>query len=382
MVLDIRYLRKSSKPEESPNDQGHDSQVDADLMHSSEDVVVALESPPCSDFEELLDAASVGEVADRAVAIAQLRVLVPSRVGIARLCDIVEDTGDPRRLLAVQMLGYHRSWMVSKSVMERVLRWMRDEKDPEVSRALVWALRGKQAVAEFLSHEMLGVAREAALGLPINEATAPILVSTLMTQRATEVRTILLQRLKTSHKSLASTISALVVDSVGSVDDEEICALVACLSQVQIFEVFLEKKGLPNWDPQADEKEIGRLRQWHQLARLVEIVLLKTPTSELVRHLINGCARDEAFARRHASFLSKAMNNTDAVFGNELLRDLERLTIEATEDRLLKMAGMLLDLRGKFDNRLEPAAEALLEEWKAKSPALKLKIYHLQQGLQ
>ena len=203
-----------------------------------------------------------------------------------------------------------------------------------------------------------------------------------MIQRATEVRTILLHRLKTSHKSLASTICALIVDSVGSVDDEEICALVACLSQVQIFEIFLEKKGLPNWDPQADEKEIGRLRQWHQLARLVEIVLLKTPTSELVRHLINGCARDEAFARRHASFLSKAMNNTDAVFGNELLRDLERLTIEATEDRLLKMAGMLLDLRGKFDNQLEPAAEALLEEWKAKSPALKLKIYHLQQGLQ
>ena len=382
MVLDIRYLRKLRKPEESPNDQGHDSQVDADLMHSSEDVVVALESPPCSDFEELLDAASVGEVADRAVAIAQLRVLVPSQVGTARLCDIVEDTGDQRRLLAVQMLGYHRSWMVSKSVMERILRSMRDEKDLEVSRALVWALRGKQAVAEFLSHEMLGVAREAALGLPINEATAPILVSTLMTQRATEVRTILLHRLKTSHKSLASKICALVVDSVGSVDDEEICALVACLSQVQIFEIFLEKKGLPNWDPQADEKEIGRLRQWHQLARLVEIVLLKTPTSELVRHLINGCARDEAFARRHASFLSKAMNNTDAVFGNELLRDLERLTIEATEDRLLKMAGMLLDLRGKFDNQLEPAAEALLEEWKAKSPALKLKIYHLQQGLQ
>ena len=53
----------------------------------------------------------------------------------------------------------------------------------------------------------------------------------------------------------------------------------------------------------------------------------------------------------------------------------------ASEERLVKMAGMLLELKTRLDRRAEPAAEELLEGWKGRSPALKLKIYHMQQGL-
>ena len=45
------------------------------------------------------------------------------------------------------------------------------------------------------------------------------------------------------------------------------------------------------------------------------------------------------------------------------------------------MAQMLLELSHKLDAATGDRADALLEEWKSKSPELKLKIYHMQQGL-
>jgi len=42
---------------------------------------------------------------------------------------------------------------------------------------------------------------------------------------------------------------------------------------------------------------------------------------------------------------------------------------------------LLVELTERLEGRSARQAEALLEEWKSLSPELKLKIFHLQQGL-
>jgi hypothetical protein len=156
----------------------------------------------------------------------------------------------------------------------------------------------------------------------------------------------------------------------------------ASLPQLPLFELFIERKGMPQWNPkQREGRETDQARNWHQLASLAEKELLRAPGAELIRHLIGQSARDDAFARRHVSFLRSAVKNTDTLFGSELLGDLERLSRAASEDRMARMARMLLELSHKLDAGIGDRVDALLEEWKSKSPDLKLKIYHMQQGL-
>ena len=381
MVLDIRHLRKADSASKA---KGDDEGAGKTVTPPPASAVKAAhpETDKCLDLETLLGLAGSDEVQERAEAIAQLRALVPSKQGTELLCAIVEDADDSRRQVAAEMLGYHREWLTSHSAAERLLAWAHGERDPEVGSALVWALRGRNETSEFLLHRILGMSREAALGVPISIETGPALVTAVLVGRAPDVDRILLEKLKSAHPSLVGPISELLVEWVGAVGEMEITAVLGCLPQAELFELFPGKRGLPAWDPRGDDEETKRVSQWHQLSRMAETAMLKEPSAELVRHLVNRCARDDAFARRHASFLRAAMANTDAVFGSELLDDLERLTVEASDDRLLRLAEMLLDLRAKFDQRSEAVADDLLEEWKTKSPDLKLKIFHMQQGLQ
>ena len=376
MILDIRHLQWLEEDEDQPNVSGKEK---AQPQVPEEPEVPEPSHGP--DLEDLLNAACSGNPDERAAAMEQLRALLPSREGTDFLTGIVEDEADHRRLVAAQLLGLHRGWLSTRSGLERLVRWVRKETDPEVGGALVRALRGRCEASGFLLHRIPAIAREAALGVPVSRETAPAQVKAILGGCASEVETILMEKLRTSPGSLAAKIGELVVEWVGSASDEAISQLVACLPQVELFEHFVEKRGLPAFDPRAGEEAADRQRRWYRLARMVETELLEEPSAELVRHLVGRCASDDAFARRHASFLTAAIANTGATFGSELLRDLERLAIAASEERLVKMAAMLLELKTRLDRGTEPAAEELLEGWKGRSPALKLKIYHMQQGL-
>ena len=376
MILDIRRLQWPEDDEDQQNVVGKEK-----AEPQAPEAPEVAESSRSTDLADLLNAACSDDPEERTAAMGQLRALLPSREGTGFLAGIVEDEADPRRLVAAQLLGFHRGWLAARSGVEQLTRWIRRETDPEVGGALVRALSGRSEVSRFLLHRIPAVAREAALGLPVSRETAPALVTAVLGGCASEVEAILLKKLRTAPGSLAAAIGELVVERVGSAGDGAISQLVACLPQVELFEHFVEKRGLPAFDPRAGEEVTDRQRKWYRLARMVETGMLEEPSAELVRHLVGRCARDDAFARRRASFLTAAIANTGATFGSELLRDLERLAMAASEERLVKMAAMLLELKTRLDRRAEPAAEELLEGWKGRSPALKLKIYHMQQGL-
>ena len=110
------------------------------------------------------------------------------------------------------------------------------------------------------------------------------------------------------------------------------------------------------------------------------VMRMQVSIPDLVRHLVSNTARDDAFARRHAAFL-EAAGKTGAVFSPELLHDLARLTATASNEKLSRLAELLVELSGRLEGDSARRAEALLEEWKTRSPDLKLMIYHLQQGV-
>ena len=118
------------------------------------------------------------------------------------------------------------------------------------------------------------------------------------------------------------------------------------------------------------------------MARLAAQLLQTHPAAPLIRFLVNRSVADEAFGRRHAAFLQRAMDSTREQIGPDVLDDLERLTVGASEDRVELMARLLMSLGDKIAGKgSRSQASDLLEKWKGMSPALKLKIFHLQQGL-
>lgn len=385
MVLDIRNVNGDTG-EDEPEDVVDGAQMDNTAAEPS--VVTAIDeiddgsnAPPVT-LEGLLEVVVDGESLQvRAAAVAQLRALVPGDEGIELLCRVVETLDDPRRNTAVQILGHHRQWLGSKPGLERAIAWLRLELDPEVATSLAWALRHKDVLAEFLLHPAAGVAREAALGLPVTAKTLPALVRVLLMGRSPDVDRILSEKLSAIHNNQAMSVAQLLLDWEGEVGEEELNAAIACLPQVPLFVEFVEQAGQADWHPAQTPTEADQARSRHRITQLIERSLLRSPSAELVRHMINRIGQDDGFARRHTSFLRAAATNTDAVFGAELVDDLARLTIGASEEKLARMAQMLMELSHKLDVGSKPQAQALIEQWMTRSPNLKLKIYHMQQGI-
>ena len=372
MVMDIRHLR--------------DEAGDGRDRPSEEAIAPIAAAQPAAapevDLEELMTLLAQGDGDKQVLAVEQLRVLVPSDAGIDRLCAIIEDGADPRRLPALQVLGFHRQWLSSRSQLERVLVWARVEEDPEAAAAIAWLLRGREVLKEFLLHPVAAVSREVALGLPVGVATLEALLDALLVGRGPDIDRILTQRLRTIHPSLTGRAAHHLLLVGGHVTGEALNHVLAQLPQEPLFELFVEGRSRPPWTAEPSAQDTELLQRWHHVARLASQALLHAPSGELIRYLVNRSASDDTFARRHASFMKAAMDNTRDVFGPEMLDDLERLTLNATDDRLERMARMLMDLSDKIaGGETHSHVADLLEKWKSRSPALKLKIFHLQQGL-
>ena len=367
MVLDIRHLGDGDpgdgKPGPPPAPQAGDGSGDSDL-------------------EALVGSASCGDPAERARAVARLRKLVPTEAGFEELCRIVEGSTDGRRQVAIQVLGFHRQWLLSRSAVQRVQGWARGEGAPEAARSLVWVLRQRQEVQEFLGHRSTPVAREAALGLPVNPETIESLLDALLAGVESGVRRILAGKLGGLHPNLASPAVDHLLRVSGSVDDETLGQVISHLPQPPVFELLVDGGRRSSWTMDPTPRETRRQGERRRMARLATRLLGDRPGAELIRFLVNRSVADEAFGRRHAAFLQRAMDNTRDRIGPDVLDDLERLSVGASEDRVELMARLLMSLGDKIsgeDSRSQ--ASDLLEKWKGMSPALKLKIFHLQQGL-
>jgi|APSaa5957512622_1039677.scaffolds.fasta_scaffold24115_2 hypothetical protein len=352
----------------------------------STDPIYAVPEPadpePGIDLAELIQQVATGDAQVRAQAAAELRALVPGHDGIELLFDLAGPSDDPRRLPAIQALGHHRHWLSSRSRVETILRLARDERDPEVAAALVWTLRQREELREFLLHPMHPVSREAALGVPLADSTIEGIVHALLVGRAPDVDTILAQKLPAMHASLTKMAIDVLQRMASFSSSDEQRLVIEHLPQPPLFEALVEGRSRPALNPEPTEGETLALKEWHDLSRLTSQVLLERPRAELIRYLVNRCAADEPFARRHASFLQRAMVSTREALGSEVLDDFERLTMGATEERLERMARLLMELVDKIaGGESHSQAADLLERWKGHSPALKLKIYHMQQGL-
>ncbi|MFT5086786.1 MAG: hypothetical protein ACI906_003124 [Candidatus Latescibacterota bacterium] len=325
--------------------------------------------------EWLSECAEASDLAARARTLLQLRLSVPSEEGIELLRDIVADVEDVRRLLAAQMLGHHRIWLAKAAGVRRQVALAGEEKDPVVAAVLVWGLHQCDEAAEFIGHTDSRVAREAVLATPISRRTLSPILAALREERRPEVERILLHKMHQIHPSLVRYLVDLLVE--GSWGDEALRGLFASLPQMPLFELFLDGRQPAAWALGDAE----RSRFWQRLVRLVSSVLVECPGTELMRYLLSRSGDDESFARRHAQLLRAAVQRTDADLGAALVGHVERLTFGATEDKVIRLAQALVDLSVRLEGDAASKVNSLLEEWKSRSADLKLKIYHLEQGI-
>ncbi len=350
MVLDIRHLSEESAPV-----------VDA--------------SPVGPDLDQLLEDATSARSGEQARAIEELRLLVPSESGVERLFEIAENLDDRRRLAAIQMLGYHRSWLASPRAMRRIMELAHKERDLRVAIALVWTLRQCDEAAEFLGHEDRAVVREAVLGTPVSRQALVPIVGALVARLPVDLESILLGKFRNIHPSLVRYMVDRLLESQPG--ESLLRVLLACLPQLPLFELFVEMGPTPT-QVFADAEQA---RVWQRMARIAAQSLQEGPSTELMRHLLSRSGEDESFARRHARFLQRTVQQTDPSLGADLIGHLERLTFRASEDKVARLAQLLVGLSEQLDGEAGHRAATLLEDWKGRSAALKLKIYHLEQGI-
>lgn len=369
MVFDARHLFIGDPEEEGPGPgPGHEKPA-AEEPHSDLEALVAA-------------AAGDGDLGERMGAVARLRVLVPTPEGVERLCRIVEDPADLRRLVAIQVLGFHRHWLLNRSSVQRVLGWARAETDPAAAASLVWVLRHRDVVQEFLRHPAASVVREAALGLPVNPETLEALLEALLAGAGSEAGRVLAAKLTGMHPNLAPRLVDHLLRVSASIDDQALGEVLSRLPQPSLFDLLVDRRGPTAWTMDAKLGESRGNQEARRISRLAAKLLQERPGADLIRMLVNRSVADEAYGRRHAAFLEKVMHNTREKIGAAFLDDLERLTVGASEDRVELMAKLLMSLGDKIsgeDSRSQ--ASDLIEKWKGMSPALKLKIFHLQQGL-
>lgn len=296
---------------------------------------------------------------------AQPHRLVLSTDDLDQLLTIAEDSGDSRRLAAIGTLSHHRSWLASLRMLRRIVRLAHQEPDPRLAAALVQALRQCDEVAQFLTSKERAVVREAAQGVPISRQTLAPITAALTAGLPADVAAVLLDKIRRTHPSMIPyTIDCLL--KCGP-DESLLRAVLAHLPQIPLFSFFVEAG-----QPQA---------MTSQAARIATEVLQEAPSAKLLRHLLSKCGEDAAFARSHARFLRGIAQRADTALDADLIGLFERLTSGASEDKVARLAPLLVGFRGRLDGQAGQQAAALLENWKSRSASLKLKIYHLEQGI-
>ena len=358
MVMDMRHLR--------------DQEAASDASETV-DVAEVEREPGLMDWVEACVKAS--DPAVKARLITQLRLCVPSDEGVSLLRDMVSSAGGARALIAAQVLGHHRPWLSTAAGVRQHLALAHESEALAVVAALVWGLRQRDEVAEFIVHTDYAVAREAALATPVSRRTLSPILAGLRAGIRPEMERILLHKLHQIHPSLVRYLVDLLVE--GSWGEEALRGLFASLPQIALFELFLDTRYPVAW-ALADAESA---RFWQRLVRLASDVLVAGPGCELLRHLLSRSGDDEAFARRHGSFLRDAVRRADVSSGADLVGYVERLTFGASEEKVARLAQSLVDLSARLDGAAVDKVHTLFEEWKSRSADLKLKIYHLEQGI-
>lgn len=302
---------------------------------------------------------------------AQPHRLALSTDDLDQLLTIAEDSSDSRRLAAIDALSHDRSWLASLRMLRRIVRLAHQETDPRLAVALVQALRQCDEVAQFLTSKERTVVRAAAQGVPISRQTLAPITAALASGLPADVAAVLLDKIRRTHPSMIPyTIDCLL--KCGP-NESLLCAVLAHLPQIPLFSLFVEA-GQP-------QTMAATSSVWQQAARIATEVLQAAPAAKLLRHLLSKCGEDAAFARTHARFLRGIAQRADTPLDADLIGHFERLTSGASEDKVARLAPLLVGFSGRLDGQAGQQAAALLENWKSRSASLKLKIYHLEQGI-
>mgnify|MGYP001338348604 CR=1 FL=1 len=317
-----------------------------------------------------------GNFQDVKAVLLKIRQSIPTKNGIKILHKIVIDPHDSRQLVVAQILGYHREWLnVSNGIRVHLDLIRKTKNDSSVTEALVWGLRQREEISEYLLHPSESVAREAALGVPLGRRTIFPILDRIRKSSSSEITRILLLKLRNLHPSLMQFVLAALVEDTWT--EGAVIKLFSALPQTSVFDFFIDKEVVVG-DLTFD---IGKNSRWHSAVRIAKEVLISDPSSELIKVLLVRSGDDELFSRRQAAFTRSVMRSVGGESGRELMKDFKTLTLGASEEKVFRLAESLVELGSRLDGESAKKIQAMLEEWKSRSAALKLKIYQLEQRI-
>ena len=218
------------------------------------------------------------------------------------------------------------------------------------------------------------------MGLPLNADAVPDALDVVLGDGGTtDVTRILLDKFRQLHPSLVPDVVGRLVAKDGAL--QAATQLLAHLPQVALFEALVQDRGLGDWGPGRGFKSAEAARRRSQMSKQALELLRLEPTVDLVRFVLGRSGEEEEFARRFGPFLKEILKSVDGREGAVVVKHFERLTSGASEEKVARLAQLLVELSARLEGGPGHQAALLLEEWKDRSAALRLKIYHLQQGL-
>ena len=355
MVIDTRFFSKKEI-----GDVNH--QLGVETFDSTDQLLQ--EYSKCSNFEDLK------------ALLLKMRQNIPSKNGIKVLHKVAVDSSDSRQLVAAQILGYHREWLnISNGIHNHLALIRRIENNSSVTEALVWGLRQREEISEFLLDPSESVAREAALGIPLGRRTIFPILDSIRKSSSTELVRILLLKLRNLHPSLMQFVLESLVEDTWR--ENAVINLLSALPQISVFDSFIDKESVVG----NSGFDIGKNSRWHSAVRIAKEVLISDPSCELIKVLLVRSGDDELFSRRQATFTRSVMRSVDSKFGQELMKDFAALTVGASEEKVFRLAESLVELGLRLDGENAKKIHGVLEEWKSRSASLKLKIYQLEQRI-
>lgn len=339
-----------------------------------------------NDLIELIQNASeMSEGLVRMDAVRRLKRRSLQRLDALALSEFARKAEDPAwRTTAAQVLGFHEVAVDFPDLVEPLAGAAVTERDPEVRRALVYAVRGTEGIAKLIDHPVADVAREAVSGIPESECAWHQILDAYFGGLSTDLETLVLRRVGRPEESARWVVNYMLHSSFETTTgdpSERAEILFHVIDQGLAFATLLDAQ---------DKLERTHQRIWPGLARrerkrvLLELLTKSVCEAGLERNMAEVLAErvlgKEDFLTSHGRTLRSVFRGLSGRDGEQLMIVLAHTFDEVGRKQKGKLADLMLMVGKEIPDTAE-TVEEILADWKDCPSEMLLKIRQTRMGI-
>lgn len=330
--------------------------------------------------EQIQQASELNSTHTRLQAVAALKERILDREMALELCDFLRaDLHPAERTTVAQVLGFHKAAVRFSDLGAVIHARTKEESDPIALRALLFALRGSDALVDFLDHEGEGVAHEVVLHLPANTQSLQAVLQASFNNLSDQSFEAFCCRLIAFEDIEAHVLAFLMTAEFGEAGhtfDARIKQIFTGLRQEVLFEALIDVGG----ELERTYKTIWpgiwrRERQRWLLEQFVEAVGEMGVNNLLIETVLNRVVADDQAYGDHVRFVRVLLGALNTKSALAWIAWCDKLGQKAERALLSRLAETLISLV-KSAPLVIDEAQAVLGKWEPQLPGVRMKAFH------